>query len=75
MNGLLARLRARADGRELNAPLFDADMREAADEIERLRAALAGLIPTALHYGGLRDCDAAAIKAARIALGETADAE
>ena len=38
--------------------------------IAELEAALRGLIPTALHYGGLRDCDLAAIKEARAALGE-----
>ena len=43
---------------------------EAADRIAELEAALRGLIPTALHYGGLRDCDVAAIKEARAALGE-----
>ena len=36
--------------------------------IAKLEAALRGLMPTALHYGGLRDCDLAAIKEARAAL-------
>jgi hypothetical protein len=43
----------------------DAAMAEAA----QLRQALAGLLTTALHYGGLRDSDIEAIKAARAALG------
>ena len=56
-------------------------MQDGADRIEaqaariaELEAALRGLMPTALHYGGLRDCDLAAIKEARAALeGEKKD--
>lgn len=56
---LAARLRSGEDGLEYAA----------ADEIDLLRAALIGLLPSALHYGGLRDCDLAAINMARAVLG------
>ena len=57
----LARL---ADGRKI----ADEDIVQLCDRITELEAALRGLMPTALHYGGLRDCDLAAIKEARAAL-------
>ena len=41
--------------------------------VAELEAALRGLIPTALHYGGLRNCDHAALKEARAALERKKD--
>jgi hypothetical protein len=42
-------------------------------ENEALRSALRGLLPTARHYGGLRDCDVDAINEAEAALGAADD--
>jgi hypothetical protein len=50
----------------LRALLAERDAARA--DAARLRDALAGLLPTARHYGGLRDCDLEAINTAKAAL-------
>lgn len=40
----------------------------------RLLAALANLIPSARHYGGIRDCDVKAIEAADAAIAQATNA-